>query len=178
MLRRIGVIIASGGALSSIVHPAPPSGVLLSVDCFLPLITVALVLGGLLLVFAGLVPPAAWVLAYPTEVCLWLVRPLAVVSADPLPLARLFAGTAGRWTLIFYLLFLPICLWRTAASARLSVRPISDGNALASCSTFRGNAPAGVEYHQLAVGHGNCGVLRYPTGEIVLYDCGSLAVAT
>ena len=34
--------------------------------------------------------------------------------------------------------------------------------------------PATVEYHQLAVGHGACGVLLTPAGHAVLVDCGSL----
>lgn len=31
-----------------------------------------------------------------------------------------------------------------------------------------------LEYHQLAVGHGNCAVIQFPQGQTVIYDCGSL----
>ncbi len=38
-----------------------------------------------------------------------------------------------------------------------------------------GRRPAEVRYHQLAVGHGNCGVLRTPDGRTALFDAGCMA---
>lgn len=156
-------------------HLLTPSGVLLSV-VLLPLITLALVLGGALLASAAFLPLLAWILSFPMGWCLFLVRE-AVAVTDSIPFAHVYLLAPPTWWMVgFYLfLFLPGCLWGRRALGRLYLAGNLAWQLLGVLLCLPGPAPRTVEYHQLAVGHGNCGVLRYPTGETILYDCGSLA---
>jgi competence protein ComEC len=86
------------------------------------------------------------------------------------------AGPPGWWVAAFYaVIFLPWCLrgyrsptrWHLAAAVLLSVA--------GGIEFLLQRPPSKLEFHALAVGHGNCTVLRSSCGRTILLDCGSLA---
>lgn len=158
-------------------HLISPVSILLSPLLGLP-VAAALVLGPLMLVIdgiaGGLSAPFAWLL---DGLLRWTRE--AADAADLPGLGHWFApAPPSGWTLGFYLLLLLPWLRSRQPPGRwygpLLAAMLVAGVVLARWPT----RPAGPQFHQLAIGHGLCTVLRLPDGSTVLYDCGSLSGPT
>jgi competence protein ComEC len=166
--------LAAAPLVASRYHLVAPVGMLLCPPTVL-LTAIALLAGILLLLFAVLCPPLAWVCAWVVRGCLaacaWLVR-----IGDGLPGGHWYVADIPQWWLwVFYLALLGVLLleplrrrWRWAMPA---------GAAWLCVGLLAGSArPENDELRCtfLAVGHGGCTVLELPDGRILLYDAGAL----
>lgn len=179
--------VGSGLAVSAVVglvlsplivyrfHLLTPVGILLSALLVL-VVSPGLVGGLLLLIVEPILGSAAAPVAWFTDLCFHVFR-VAVTWADSWPGGHFYViSPPGWWVMGFYLvLLLPWCLagrrWIGGGYALVNLAWIGLGCGI----LVLGTRPTGLEYHQLAVGHGNCAVLRLPSGHTVLYDCGSLS---
>ena len=155
-------------------HLFTPIGVILS-----PLLLIPLWLGfvfgiGFLLVHVIAPSLADW-LSYPLDAMLWAIE-WGVDTADRVPFG--FAhirGFPGWWVLGLYLLLVvpwPLIGIPMIRRAYLGFNLAWLGVGVALSLPAR--PPATLEYYQLAVGHGSCALLRFPSGENVIYDVGSM----
>jgi competence protein ComEC len=157
-------------------HLVTPMGILLSA-ILLPIVSLILFGGIGLLLAAPVVASFLPLLAFPLQWMLLLMQWI-VSTCDRLPLSHAYVPSAPAWwTIGFYaMLFLPLTLSRARTLGCGYLMSNVAWIGLGGLLLLWPNAPRGLEYHQLAVGHGNCGVLRFPDGRTVLYDCGSLTI--
>ena len=155
-------------------HLLAPISVLGSV-ILIPLTTIALYVG-VLFFFGFWIPLVGTGLAWMLDVLLWLTGEASQWTASWEGLSLYVAGPTASFVVAWYLLLIIPWLWPSIwplgrIHIRLLVGCLLVG-VLLECWPSR---PSEVEYHQLAVGHGNAGVLRTPDGRTVLFDAGSIA---
>jgi competence protein ComEC len=131
-----------------------------------------------LLLFFGATPlaPLCPFAAAPVE---WLFSALAWMAdaGENIPGAFTYvAGPPAWWVAGYYaLLLLP---WLRPEYRRFAPRhacALAVWIALGGAAILPSRAPAEPEFHQLAVGHGNCAVYRDPEGRVILFDAGSIS---
>ncbi|MBX9655319.1 DNA internalization-related competence protein ComEC/Rec2 [bacterium] len=114
-------------------------------------------------------------LAWSLDRLLWLTSEVSRWTASWEALSVYVAGPPAWWVTCWYVLLILPWLWP-------SVWPLRRAHLLflATCLTtgivaeLWTSHPDQAEYDQLAVGHGNAGVLRTPDGRCVLFDAGSI----
>jgi competence protein ComEC len=154
-------------------HLFAPISVLGSV-VLIPLTTFTLYIA---VAFFGLfwLPPVGAILAWSLDRLLWLTNEVSRWTASWESLSLYVAGPPAWWVTCWYVLLILPWLWP-------SVWPLRRAHllSLTTCLTMGIVAelwpshPNQAEYDQLAVGHGNAGVLRTPDGRCVLFDAGSI----
>lgn len=159
-------------------HLFAPISVLVSA-IMIPTTMLSLSLVGILLAVAAVAP---WATFLPATACVWLLSVLdqVVVQSSRLPGAFFYSPSLPRWWVLgFYLLLLvPAVLAVRGAARRASLAGLVAWIAIGGGWIALRRTPLCLEYHQLAVGHGNCSVLRTAEGGTILYDCGSLRAPT
>lgn len=171
----LGIWLLTGPLIAARFHLISPIGIVLN-SLLIPLVTLVLWLGYLLLLVGGLLPGLAGIIAGPLD---WgLTGLLSVVEwgAD----VRLghfdVAGPPDWWLAGYYLLLAAVCLFRF----RLS-RPRFTGAVGILVWTIVGLAvmggptsPRGLRCTFLSVGHGSAILVEFPNGKTLLYDAGAL----
>lgn len=146
-----------------------PLSVLLVVPMFFSL------LSGLLLLMASSIPGVEGIAGAICDGSLWLLRKLTGL-AENVPWGSIYLpGFPWWWTAGFYTVLL--APWLFLRAFRPNGRYASMVAVWIAAGLIVNAFPAdrqSLEYHQLAVGHGSCAVLRLPNGQTLLYDCGSL----
>ena len=123
----------------------------------------------------GWIPQLGDVAAQPLD---WLLRWTALVSdwaASIEPISRYSAGPPEWWVAGFYaVLVLPWLSTVPRPAGRIHLFAMIAWLVAGALDWARPREPAPTQYVQLSVGHGLAGVLRSPTGRIVLLDCGAI----
>jgi len=154
-------------------HLFAPISVLGSV-ILIPLTTFTLYVGVAFFGFFWL-PVVGTAMAWILDRLLWLTGAISQWTASWETFSIYVAGPPAWWVTCWYLLFIVPWLWPSVWPLRrvhlgFLVLWIVAGIAVESWPS----RPLDVEYYQLAVGHGNAGVLRTPDDRTVLFDAGSI----
>ena len=156
-------------------HVTSPASIVLTPLAWLPM-SIALVSGLAICTVGFLFTPLAWLLGQLCGVCMagaeWLIT-----SAVDVPGSHFYApGPALWWTLIYYgVLGLGAVTpaWRWSWKGLGIFTALWTAFGLAAASWHQRDSDE-LRCTMLAVGHGTCVVLEFPTGETMLYDAGSL----
>ena len=188
MLRRMGLNYFRAGLIGSAVvwmaawplvalrfHLVSPIAILINLP-LIPLTSLALLLSGVTLLLSAIWPPLAVPSAWACGLCLdWTEA--AVRWGTALPWGHAFVpGPSWGWTLAFYALLglattAGVCRWRSRRTWwTLTIAWGAVGAALPMASS----SPDAAEAEILAVGHGLAVVVRSPSGQTALYDCGRM----
>ncbi len=164
-------------------HIVAPIALLVNPLLLLP-VTTALFCGFGVLVFGWLIPPLGYLFGKGCGFSLWTIQTL-VEFCEHIPLANFWtSGPSSAAVAVFYIMLFAILLGRPV---RLSVTWLIGGIlAWILCgwvwptlikSTVDDVEPQ-IVCTVIDVGHGNCVLLQIPSGENVLYDCGSFGSAS
>lgn len=171
----IGIWLLTGPLIAARFHLISPIGIVL--NCFLiPLVTLVLWLGYLLLLVGGLLPGLAGLFAVPLDG--GLTGLLSVVEwGAGLRLGHFdVAGPPDWWLAVYYLMLAAVCGFRFRIS-----RPRFTGavavllwTAVGLAATAWPSSPPGLRCTFLSVGHGSAILVEFPNGKALLYDAGAL----
>jgi competence protein ComEC len=156
-------------------HLVPWVGIVLNVP-LVPLAMPTLASAGGTLVLSMLVPPLARAAG---SVCGWFIglNEWLVRWGSDWPLGHHYEpGPPGWWVAGFYGL-LAVATWAWWARSRAGRRvnfALAGWSALGLAMAVARPVPGGPEVHVLAVDHGLAVVVRSPTGQTLLYDCGKM----
>ena len=174
LLVSLVIALVSAPLIACRFHLWSPISVLLS-PLLIPLLMLAVVSGSLFLITIPLSKGIALFLSLGCQASLNLMW-RTVQSVEHWPIGFTYLPPLPHWWVLgFYVtLLLPACVSRQRfgkGSVSAVMLWLTVGGAI-MCLPRRHRD---FEYHQLAVGHGNCAVLVFPTGHTVLRDCGSLS---
>jgi competence protein ComEC len=149
-----------------------PASIWLSV-ILAPVLTAAIGCSVMVLVLADL--PIAAPFAWGAE---WCIKALNTVVANSewMPGGFYFcSGPPLAWAAgMLAVVWIPFVAWPRAAAGRLHAVVVVCWSILGVSSWAIPPKPPEAAFHQLAVGHGNAGVLQTPDGSVFLIDCGSM----
>jgi competence protein ComEC len=158
--------------LASTFHLFSPVSVLASL--FLVPISEALLGVGVLFLSVGWLPiigpGIAWVLDLGMAGLAWTSRQASLLEAGSL----YCSGPADWWVMGWYLFFLFPWVWPVIRPlTRWHLWTLAVWGLIGVGDLIRPTSPSDTRYHQLAVGHGNAGILQTRAGQTVLFDAGS-----
>jgi competence protein ComEC len=160
--------------VASQFHLFSPISVLASI-VLIPLSEWALGVGVAFLAL-GNVPGVNLVLGRLLEAGMWILTTFSQWAASVEWGSLYLAGPDPRWVAVWYLVFLsPWILDWVAPLGRKHLAICLGWLGLGLMLELWPSAPPHDSYHQLAVGHGNAGILRTRRGQTFLFDCGSVA---
>lgn len=154
-------------------HLLTPASIPLSALLTIPMI--AALLSGLALLLVAGVAPLASPLAVICSISLQALQ-TAVESAEGVPFGSFYAPALPEWWMggLYLILLGPWLLANKFRVGRGYVALAAGWLIVGGVWSASPPNPGELQYHQIAVGHGNCSVMRFPGGETILYDCGSL----
>lgn len=155
-------------------HLVAPIGLIINV-LLIPVVTLALWLGYLLLL-CGLVAP--WItftfavgLEWALQLLLWLVH-----STARLPMGHLYVSGPGSWWVYGCYALLAVLAMNANRDrwTRVGLRGLFAWTAIGLCAGIVETRPTGLRCTFLAVGHGCAIVIQTPDRKVLVYDAGSL----
>lgn len=171
----LGIWLLTGPLIAAQFHLVSPIGLVLN-SFLIPLVTLILWVGYLLLLVGGLLPGLAGLFAVPLD---WgLTKLLAIVQWGAEVRLGHFdvAGPPDWWLAGYYGLLAAVCVFRS----RLA-RPRFAGTVAILVWTILGLAvaawptsPRGLRCTFLSVGHGSAILVEFPNDQTLLYDAGAL----